>query len=207
VDRPIAVGKKTRLRFLKREDVDAMVRWGRHENPLLACYNMPTMTPRQCDEWYRVRVNRPDFRMFVILDRDGAVIGRLSIREVDNRRRRARLGIALDPDHVGRGLGTDAIIAFMDFYFNHLRFETLVLDVASHNQQARRCYEKCGFRYTSEHWQKAGPDDGASAAVFSDERCRDVRRFFRQTRKGIDVLFCDMEITREQYLAGQQSPD
>jgi len=207
VERPIAVGKKTRLRFLKREDVDAMQQWGRHENPLLARYNVPAMTPRERDEWYRMRTNRADFRMFVILDREGAVIGRLSIREIDNRRRRARLGIALDPNLLGQGLGTDAITAFMDFYFNHLRFETLVLDVAAHNQQARRCYEMCGFRYTEERWQKdttLGAELGL--AIFTEGRFREARKFFRQTRKGIEVLFCDMGITWEQYLAGQQSP-
>ena len=204
VGRPIAKGKKVKLRFLTREDVDAMQRWGRHENPLLATYNMPDLSPRERDDWYRARTRRVDFRMFAIEDRAGHLVGRLSIREVDNRRRRARLGISLDPNLVGRGLGSDAITAFLDFYFEHLRFEELVLDVAACNLRARRCYEKCGFSYTGEHRQKdtvLGAQVGL--AIFTDERFREVRKFFRQDRSGLEVLTCDMHLTRQDYVAGR----
>lgn len=200
MERPLAKGKKTRLRPLLREDVDAMLRWGRHTDPLLAGYNMPRLDRRGADEWYRVRTNRPDFRIFAVLDRAATVVGRLSIREIDNHLRRARLGIVLDPSLVDQGLGTDAITAFQEFYFEHLRFETLVLDVAAYNLRARRCYEKCGFRYTGEHWQREeGLGEGVGFSLFTDDRFREVRRFFRQTRAGLEVLYCDMEVTREEH--------
>jgi len=205
VDRPIAKGKRTRLRFLAREDVDAMQRWGRHEEPLLASYNMPELSVRGRDDWYQERTRRVDFRMFAIEDRAGNLVGRLSIREIDNRRRRARLGIALDPNLVGKGLGPDAITAFLGFYFGHLRFEELVLDVAAYNLRARRCYEKCGFHYTREYWQRDTVlGDQLSLAVFTDDRFADVRKFFRQTRSGLEVLTCDMHLTREDYLSGRE---
>lgn len=179
-----------------------MLRWGRHSDPLLAGYNMPRLDRREADEWYRARTSRPDFRIFAVLDRDGALVGRLSIREIDNRLRRARLGIVLDPKLVDQGLGTDAITAFQEFYFEQLRFETLVLDVAAYNVRARRCYEKCGFRHTGEHWQREeGLGEGVGFAVFTDSRFAEVRRFFRQTRAGLEVLYCDMEVTREEYQA------
>jgi len=204
MDRPIVKGEKTRLRFLRREDVDAMLRWGRHDDPLLATYNMPELSPRQREDWYLTRTRRGDFRIFVILDHGENVVGRLSIREIDNHRRQARLGIALDPALVGQGLGTDAVTAFLGFYFEQLRFEELVLDVAAHNLRARRCYEKCGFQYTGERWQKDTALGGRlGLAIFTDERFRDVRKFFRQTRTGLEVLYCDMHITREQYLGLQ----
>ena len=204
MDRPIVKGEKTRLRFLRREDVDAMLLWGRHDDPLLATYNMPGLSPRQREDWYQTRTRRADFRIFVILDRADSVVGRLSIREIDNHRRQARLGIALDPALVGQGLGTDAVTAFLGFYFEQLRFEELVLDVAAHNLRARRCYEKCGFQYTGERWQKDTALGGRlGLAIFTDERFRDVRKFFRQTRTGLEVLYCDMHITREQYLGLQ----
>jgi len=208
MQRPIAKGKRIRLRFLERGDVDAMLRWGRHEDPLLATYNMPTLGPRGRDDWYRARTHRADFRIFAVLDRSGELVGRLSIREIDNGRRRARLGIALDPDRVGRGLGTDAVTAFLKFYFDSLRFEELVLDVAGYNLRARRCYEKCGFHYTGERWQKdTALGERLGLAIFTDERFRDLRKFFRQTVSGLEVLFCDMHITREQYLAARGVPE
>lgn len=200
--RPIAKGKKTRLRFLRREDVDAMLRWGRHQDPLLASYDMPRLSGRAVEDWYQARTSRNDFRIFAVVDRSGAVVGRLSIREIDNRRRRARLGIALDPDRTDKGLGTDAIAAFLEFYFEHLRFEELLLDVAAYNLRARRCYEKCGFQYTGERWQQdISLGERLGLGIFTDERFREVRKFFRQGRSGLEVLHCDMHITREQYLA------
>jgi ribosomal protein S18 acetylase RimI-like enzyme len=53
----------------------------------------------------------------------------------------AQLGIYLPPEYCGRGLGTQALIAFMDVSPAHY----IYLDVSPDNTRAMRCYEKAGF--------------------------------------------------------------
>jgi RimJ/RimL family protein N-acetyltransferase len=45
----------------------------------------------------------------------------------------------------GRGYGTDAMNALLDFGFGELRLERIELDVYSFNARGRRSYEKAGF--------------------------------------------------------------
>ena len=42
-------GEKTYIKKLKREHIDLMQRWGRHEEPLFYCYNFPRMNEEQKD--------------------------------------------------------------------------------------------------------------------------------------------------------------
>ena len=56
------------------------------------------------------------------------------------------LGIVFDPNYVNKGYGTEAIITFLDYYFNEMNMKKLYLEVAKFNKRAIRCYEKCGFK-------------------------------------------------------------
>jgi RimJ/RimL family protein N-acetyltransferase len=72
------------------------------------------------------------------------LIGRITLR--DFQASTARLGIYLHPAHVGRGYGTTALRLFLRTIFDAGELACIQLDVAADNQQAIRCYYKCGFR-------------------------------------------------------------
>lgn len=46
-----------------------------------------------------------------------------------------------------KGLGSDAIITFIDYAFNSLDLHRIELEVIAFNPRARHVYEKCGFVY------------------------------------------------------------
>ncbi|MBI3911469.1 MAG: GNAT family N-acetyltransferase [Armatimonadetes bacterium] len=200
---PLIRGQKTTLRPFEREDVDRWLEWPRHTNPLFGDYNPPQMTPRQRDLYFRSRRDAPDRRMFTVEDERGELIGRLSLRGIDERARTAVLGISFSPARLDRGYGTDALQAFLRYYFEVLGMEALFLDVAAFNTRARRVYEKCGFQVIGHRWGEAQPD---SAGVFQDPRYAAIRSLFRREGDRIRPLMIDMVLRRREFERQRNEP-
>ena len=124
------------------------------------------------------------------------MVGKISLREIDWYARSAVLGISFRPDRLGQGLGTDALRTMLSYYFGPLGMEALFLDVAAHNERARRCYERCGFRHLGEHWGEASPD---LAGIFRDPEKEKLRQLFRWDHGLVRPLLHDMVLRRAEY--------
>ena len=186
-------GEKIIIRPMVEEDVDKMAAWRPFADPL---YSMWNRSSRSSDDYIRfqAQANDPSRRWYAIEDPAGRVIGRLSLRRI-SQRKSSHLGITLGADYVGQGYGTDAIRAFLAYYFRELGFETLYLDVAAPNRRALRCYEKCGFKHVGSRYQGAGSDKRLT--FLKDDVYRDIRRFFKKKKGRNVVLFYDMKIDKE----------
>lgn len=188
-------GEKVVIRPQVSEDWDVMRTWPPFTDPLFSIYNLPAPRHRKktSDE---VTEHGPVRLWYTIENLDGQIIGRISLRDIDDRRS-ARLGITIGADWVGQGYGTDALYTFLDYFFGELGFATLYLDVAAPNRRAIRCYEKCGFRRIGEEYRDAG--SGASLNFLRDEQYRSIRHLFsRRGRKNL-VLFYEMRLDREDW--------
>jgi RimJ/RimL family protein N-acetyltransferase len=74
-------------------------------------------------------------------------IGAIFLRSVDKVNGSAMVGIFIsDRRYLGKGYGTDALNALVDFGFGELRLERIELEVYDYNLRAIRSYEKAGFR-------------------------------------------------------------
>jgi diamine N-acetyltransferase len=98
---------------------------------------------------------------------------------------------------VDRGLGTDATLTLLEYYFEELKFDRLYLDVASLNKRAIRCYEKCGFTFIRKKYNDHDPRSNID--IFGDDRFKNIRRYFVKNGDKVLVEFDEMEITREMY--------
>jgi RimJ/RimL family protein N-acetyltransferase len=73
-------------------------------------------------------------------------IGGCGLRDVDRRNGSAEVSIFIaDRQRWGKGFGTDAMRALLDFAFGELRLERIWLRVFDYNPRAIRSYEKAGF--------------------------------------------------------------
>ena len=196
-NKPVARGERVAIRRFTRADVDEWVAWPNHPDPLFQDYNSPHLKPRERDLWYEERLARPDHAMYAITESGGRLIGRLFLRQIDQKRRSAVLGIDLRSDLLGAGYGTDALRSFSEYYFGQLGYRSLKLDVAAYNYRAQRVYEKLGWVYVGEHWNTYPaifmPD------VFSNPRFEPVRHFFRAGPGSVSVLHRDMELSAERW--------
>jgi RimJ/RimL family protein N-acetyltransferase len=183
----LALGQTTRIREFTRKDVDRWCEWGRHDDPLFSSYNPTTMSGAMRDAWYDDLVNKQGQLPYAIEDLERRLVGRLFLRHIREREGTAVLGIDLDARMLGRGYGTDALRAFMTYFFGPARFVKMYLSVAAFNVRARRSYDRCGFQQFATHWQLFKSD-----ANLWDQQYDDIRDLFRRTPEGVETLMQDM---------------
>jgi len=112
-----------------------MVQWRSMADPLYQPFDMPQHSMVEQVRWFNWRNNDPSRRLYTVENEERQVIGSLTLREIDGRHS-ARLGITLGADYVSQGYGTDALRVFLDYYFDKMGFDRLVLDVAGTNLRA-----------------------------------------------------------------------
>jgi RimJ/RimL family protein N-acetyltransferase len=78
---------------------------------------------------------------------EGRLIGEVVLNHLDPANRSCSLRIAIwSAADRGRGYGTEAVGLVVDFAFRRLDLNRVELEVYAFNPQARRAYEKAGFR-------------------------------------------------------------
>ena len=194
-------GERVTIRPMLHRDVAAMMTWRPTVDPLYEPYDLPGRDRADHLRWFRWRSQDPSRRLFVVEDERARVIGSLTLREIDDRQS-ARLGITLGADYVSQGYGSEALRLFFDCYFEVMGFAHLVLDVCATNRRAVRTYRSLGFHQVGEHYRPAAHN--SYSTVRKEDRYRHLRRFFRRQGTVYQVLFYDMALTREDWLALRQ---
>jgi RimJ/RimL family protein N-acetyltransferase len=196
----VASGPRTRVRAFTRADVDAWQSWPDYEEQLLVGTSPRRMSPDQRGRWFEDITQRQRQIPFAVDDESGEMIGRIFLRHVRREERSAVLGIDLHPDYLSQGYGTESLGAFLHHFFANMGFERMLLSVAAHNTRARRCYESLGFTTVGSHWDAhIGPD------VTGEPRFAHVRHLFRRGPLGLESLFYDMRLERNEWRKGLRS--
>lgn len=156
-----------RLRKLEPEDVVFLYRWendatawpdGAVHNPL-SQQDLRDYIASTSGDVYR------DGQLRLIIEAEDCTIGCVDLYDVDNRNRKAAIGIYIDPEHRSKGYGEQVIGQLVEMAFNHLRLDMLYAVVNTENKASNKMYSRMGFentarllRWTSEGdallWQK-----------------------------------------------------
>jgi RimJ/RimL family protein N-acetyltransferase len=167
---PILHGRLTYLRAAEREDLATFLRWinDRRTSRFLKMRS-PLSMPLEERFFERMLDGQGHDRWFFVICRleDDRPVGTLSLEGVDLVNGNAGLGILVgDPADTGRGYGSDAMAALLDFGFGSLRLERIWLDVYEFNDRARGVYERLGFVH----------EGTLRRALFRDGRFWDIER-------------------------------
>lgn len=95
------------------------------------------------DEIKWVNSHQDDY-VFSMFSKADEYIGNCGFNEISDKV--GTIGIFIAPEFQNRGLGTEALLALIDYGFNTLQLEEINLDVFSHNKRAIHCYKKLGFK-------------------------------------------------------------
>jgi RimJ/RimL family protein N-acetyltransferase len=151
--KPIIASGRVYLRPLEAADAELYRRWRADAEPMaLAGWRDPApMSLAQVEARIeRLAKEQGDdvYNFLICLLGDERPIGEVSLGHIDRKGGSAELGIFIgEPDEWGKGYGTDAVNALVDFGFGELRLERIWLEVWTENARARRAYEKAGFVY------------------------------------------------------------
>lgn len=124
-----------------RADADPMSLAGWHERAPLSLAHVEQRIARLADEQ-----GKDHYTFLICLVADERPIGEVMLADIDRVNGSAQLGIFIgEVGEWGKGYGTDAVNAIVDFGFAELRLERIWLNVWTENPRARRAYEKAGF--------------------------------------------------------------
>jgi diamine N-acetyltransferase len=196
-DNILLKGDKVLIRPLEREDIDKRLKWKLYLDPLYFHYNIASMTEPERETWFLKRKNDISSVYLAIDNLERQLVGFTCLYKINPPEKTAWFGIYLGYEYTNQGLGTDATLTLLKYYFDESKFEKLFLDVASHNKRAIRCYEKCGFKFVQKKYSDHDPR--MNMDIFGDERFKDVRKYFLKNGKKVLVEFDEMEITKEMY--------
>ncbi len=190
-DKIVLWGKKVRVRSMREEDVEKMIHWPLHEDLLFYDYNFPYMDKEERQDWFETKTKGLK-RCFSVFDRQGQMVGYISLRNVNWLFKRAEMGIVFNPDRLSKGYGSEAISILLRWYFKELKYKKMILTVAAYNERAMRSYEKVGFQKYSQHF---GEFMNPKVNPLEDEEYKHIRKYFRKKRKMIEVLYYKMKIS------------
>jgi RimJ/RimL family protein N-acetyltransferase len=147
-DRVVLTGERVRLRAPRPADVHDRVRNGRHSEIVLMYGGdvttvSPSISVQEAEQWVLGLRSHP--HAWVIEFR-GECVGEIRLDGVTTADRRAVLAVGLlHPDHLGRGLGSDAVATVLDHAFGPMGLHRVSLRVLAYNRRAIAAYEKVGF--------------------------------------------------------------
>ncbi len=159
----VVPGNRIFLSVLQRSDLPLFARWF-SDLELTAYLGQPGMayTQEQEEEWYERTVRDRDSKTFAIIVRDRQrLIGTVSLTNIDQRRQRATLGIAIgDKEAWGKGYGSEAVRLMCAYGFAFLNLYAVNLWVLDYNRRAYQAYLRAGFREAG-RLRGGTPFDGA----------------------------------------------
>jgi [ribosomal protein S5]-alanine N-acetyltransferase len=88
------------------------------------------------------------FHPCVVVDREGRIVGRANLRDMDLAMREAKIGYRIDAHHAGRGLASAAVAQLKEQARSTWNLARLKAVVTPINPASMRVLEKSGFRRT-----------------------------------------------------------
>ncbi|GAB6550706.1 MULTISPECIES: GNAT family N-acetyltransferase [Bacillus] len=136
-----------RLEPFKRKDFKQLMNWISSENFLIQwsgnAFTYP-LTEQQLDKY----IESTNTLAFKVIDEQSAeVVGHISLGQIDNINKSARIGKVLvgDTKMRGRSIGKHMMKAVLQIAFEELKLHRVTLGVYDFNTSAISCYEKIGF--------------------------------------------------------------
>lgn len=139
-----------RLRLLNENDLPATLAWRNQEHIRKWFVYSAVITPEQHRAWFEKYALKDNDFVFIIEETQdlNCPVGQISLYDIDWELKRAEYGrLMIGEDAArGRGLAKAATMLLLDFGFNSLGLDKIVLEVFEDNLAARNIYRSCGFK-------------------------------------------------------------
>lgn len=141
------VGKRIFLSPINPDDAEVYAKWINDLDVNIYLTSAPSVYSLSKEKEILERISKEGYNFAIIDSEKEKVIGNCGLLNVDLVNRKAELGIFIgEKEYWGKGYGTETIELLLDFSFNLLNLNSVMLVVRAFNKRAIKCYEKCGFK-------------------------------------------------------------
>lgn len=143
----IDYNEKIFLKSITAEDTENIIRWRNKESVRKNFLDQRPFTVQGHTNWLNNMVNTGKVAQFIIYDKaEHLPVGSAFLRDIDYIDKKAEYGIFIGEDTArGKGIGTDAAKAIVQYGFSRLKLHKIFLRVLSENKGAIKSYQKAGF--------------------------------------------------------------
>lgn len=142
------VGEKVYLSPMNIEDAEIYLKWFNDLNTISYLTFSNKVTTLETEKKFINSVIENGEPTFAIIDLEtDKLIGNCGLTSIDNTMRIATLGIVIgEEEYRSKGYGTEALRLLVEFGFNYLNLNNIMLIVYEFNQRAINSYKKVGFK-------------------------------------------------------------
>jgi RimJ/RimL family protein N-acetyltransferase len=143
-------GSRVRLRAVEPSDADVHYLWNQDsEMPRGLDFVWPPSSRESQRRWAEQASTRKpenDALELVVETLDGEHAGTINAHHCDRRVGCFSYGVAIRPEHQGRGYASEAILLLLRYFFEELRYQKCTVEVYDFNQASIRLHERLGFQ-------------------------------------------------------------
>ncbi len=136
------------FRVIEKQDLETLRKL--HNNPATweNLLNIHFIDENDQIEWWKNLYKKNNDKRYVICysEKQEEVLGRLRIQNINLQHNNCEVGLDIMPKYRGRGFGLKSYKMVLEFLFSHYNMHMVYLKVADFNPNAKRLYEKVGFK-------------------------------------------------------------
>lgn len=138
------------FRVIEKEDLEILRRLHNDETTFLNLLTIDLIDEESQIEWWKNLHKKKDDKRYVIsfADNPNEIIGRLRIQNINYLHDNCEVGLDIIPKYRGKGYGVKSYEMILKFLFEHMNMNMVYLKVADFNPNAKKLYEKVGFKET-----------------------------------------------------------
>ena len=141
------VGKRVYLSPMNAEDYLQYVEWMNSDVVSKNIGNYSSIISIESEKEWLQKATSEKYNFAIVDIQKDKLIGNISLMHVNDINRTAELGIFIgDEDYLSKGYGSEAIKLLLDYAFNYVNLNNIMLKVFELNKRAMKAYEKCGFK-------------------------------------------------------------
>ena len=140
------IGKRIYLSPMNVEDTETYVKWLNDLNVTDGIGSSNKITSLESEkDW--ITHNSNNYMFAIVSLEDDKLIGNSGIQGIDQLRQCAEVGLFIgDEENRNKGYGEEVLNLLLDYGFDYLNLNNIMLIVFSFNERAISCYKKVGFK-------------------------------------------------------------
>lgn len=134
------------IRPITYDDTEKIIKWRNSDFVRSKFIYQDLFTKESHEKWMKNKVETGEVAQFIIVC-DNKDVGSVYLRDIDYDMKEAEYGIFIGEEKaLGCGIGTKSAKLIIEYAFNTLKLERLILRVHADNERAIKSYEKAGFK-------------------------------------------------------------